>query len=243
MKKFSSQVFIFFLTLFCVSCANKDGQESRIRIVDLEGKAHKVVMRTPSLNVQALEMQGRAPQNHFTAQNEVPTPVAQKPINSADYGVVASNEMQKTLQPNSPESQAPTNQQANPTATNQKNSANSEPIKSVEYDLSKNQPEELAPAVGSKKLFLVKNSSKKNAAKGSVGKGLFVQVGSFSSLSSAKQTLAEMQKFHSGKVETIEGEKAFYRTLLGPFSSKKKALQVIAKIKNSGHEAVLMRHE
>jgi cell division protein FtsN len=70
-----------------------------------------------------------------------------------------------------------------------------------------------------------------------------VQVGSFSNLSRAQEKLQEMQKFHKGKIETVDGEKTFYRALLGPFANKAKATQLMKKIKASGREAVLLRNK
>ena len=44
-------------------------------------------------------------------------------------------------------------------------------------------------------------------------KGLFVQVGSFSNSENAAKTLAKMNKFHKGHVETVTGDKTIYRVL------------------------------
>jgi cell division protein FtsN len=52
-----------------------------------------------------------------------------------------------------------------------------------------------------------------------------------------------MEKFHQGRVETVNGEKKIYRVLLGPFSSKAQAREMAQKITDSGYEAVLMRNK
>jgi cell division protein FtsN len=50
-----------------------------------------------------------------------------------------------------------------------------------------------------------------------------------------------MRKFHRGKIEIIEGDKAIHRVLLGPFPNRKKAKEMVKKIASSGHEAILVR--
>jgi cell division protein FtsN len=50
-----------------------------------------------------------------------------------------------------------------------------------------------------------------------------------------------MKKFHSGKIETVEGEKTIYRVLLGPFSDKNKAKEVVKKITDSGRDAIITK--
>ncbi len=233
MKQIFGKSFIIFLSLIFASCAAKNEQQSRIRIVDLDGKSHPVITKIPELNKQAMASQGVFKEQSETFQNNLPEEPKQNSApqalasNTPDYGAVSSEIIQNTLQPKRPTEQ----QEAMVSGGKQSDEA-------VEYDLSK--PEEDAkpqPKLEEKK------SAKKHEAATKVEKGLFVQVGSFSSVDNAKKTLVKMKKFHKGRVETVEGEKTIYRVLLGPFTSKPKALAMVKKITNSGHEAVLMRNK
>jgi cell division protein FtsN len=89
--------------------------------------------------------------------------------------------------------------------------------------------------LGSGKSSAIAKSEKKS-------KQFFVQVGSFSTMDHAKQSLTKMEKFHKGKVETIDGEKTIYRVLLGPFPNRQETNEMVKKIKASGQEAILVKN-
>jgi len=259
MKKIFGINFIIFLSLFFVSCAAKDEQQTTIRIVDLQGKAHPVVTKTPDLNVQALASQGRIQEERGTfrnAGNQATNPsvnnqqnLAQNsaPVNQ-DFGAASSEAIKNTLQsPSQPQYKL----------TEQKpESANNESIvaagavkekepqeENVEYDLTDSPKAAKEKTSHVKAKHTKKPVAKIAAAKTSSGKKFFVQVGSFSSISNANQTLTAMQKFHAGKVETVDGEKTIYRVLIGPFPSKASANEMVKTITGSGHEAILVRNK
>ena len=50
-----------------------------------------------------------------------------------------------------------------------------------------------------------------------------------------------MQKFHSGKIETVAGNKTIYRVWLGPFDNRDDANNMVKNIATSGHEAILVK--
>ncbi|MBP7709678.1 MAG: SPOR domain-containing protein [Rickettsiales bacterium] len=214
MKQFLGKSFILFLSLIFASCAAKNEQQPRIRIVDLDGNSHSVVTKIPELNKQAMSSQGVLKEQPAMFENNLPQETAQNsaPQMAPDYGVLAT-----PVAPQKPAQQEPVVGAGKQDET-------------VEYDLS--SPEEDAkPEV----------KPTKKLAKTAAEKGLFVQVGSFENSENATKTLAKMEKFHKGRVETVEGEKPIYRVILGPFKSKPKALALMKKIKASGSDAVLMR--
>lgn len=225
MKQFSAKSFVIFLSLIFVACSPTKDQQPRIRIVDLDGKSHPIVTKIPEMNRQAMASQGVLKEQTETFQNNLP-PQQNVAATAPDYGTVSSEIVQKTLQPrlSAPQQEAAVN-------------AGKQSDEAVEYDLSKPEEDEKPEPK------LTEKKSAKKSAREKVEKGLFVQVGSFSSSSNAKKTLAAMHKFHKGKIETVEGEKPIYRVLLGPFTSKPKALTMVKKITDSGHEAVLMRNK
>ena len=223
MKQFLGKSFILFLSLIFASCAAKNEQQPRIRIVDLDGKSHAVVTKIPELNKQAMSSQGLLREQPAVFENNISQENTQNsaPQMAPDYGVLAMpTAPQKTMPPIAQQEVAV--------------GAGKQEDEAIEYDLS--SPEEDAkPAPKSvKKIAAAKPATKAE-------KGLFVQVGSFSNAENATKTLAKMEKFHKGRVETVEGEKPVYRVILGPFASKPKALALVKKIKASGSDAVLMR--
>jgi cell division protein FtsN len=50
-----------------------------------------------------------------------------------------------------------------------------------------------------------------------------------------------MQKFHHGIIETTAGDRTLYRVLLGPVKDKKAATNLVRKIKEAGHEAIIVK--
>lgn len=75
-------------------------------------------------------------------------------------------------------------------------------------------------------------------------KKYYVQIGSFSNERAAEDSLSKMNRFSSGKIESVEkDEKTIYRALLGPFKDKNGASAMVKKIKNSGNEAIIVRSQ
>jgi cell division protein FtsN len=251
MKSIFSKILIVFFALFFTSCAPKNEPQTKIRIVDLKGNSHPVVTRTPELNIQALNSQGvQQSQQQNNIKNAVP-PQFEQPNSAPNLPPIApQNPSQHT---NEPAAKSYNNEMMAAGDTN----------KTIEYDLAKadDQPSLIKkPADKKSKKSAAKVAKKtpaaaavaaeeeevetKTAAKTSGGSGkFFVQVGSFSSETNAKNTLAAMKKFHHGKIETSGGEKTIYRVILGPFVSKNQAAALSSKIKGSGHEAIIVKNK
>jgi len=213
---------IVFLCLVLTSCSQsfwqKDSQP-KIRIVDLHGKSRPIVTRTPELNSQALTSQGKiTPFENRPLQGEIKSD--QPPIKNYQDQNIANAKATSNFPAGQPTEEI--------LGTDRK-----EPLQAVEFDLN----ESIEKKKYARKAVEV-GSSKKEV---SSGQKFFAQVGSFSNLSSADSTLKKMKKFHSGKIEAVEGEKTIYRVLLGPFSDKNKAKEMVKKITDSGRDAILTK--
>ena len=244
MRKISVKNLVIFLGLIIASCSAKNDPQTKIRIVDLQGKSHPVATRIPDLNAQVLASQGRLQQEQTVIKNSTTEPNSQLP-NPSDSSAFSA---QNPVVPQSNPSQAPTFQIVNNQApTNQSQAAQSSNVmigggsaqkeQTVEYDLSKPDEAEMAP---SKK---VKSRTGPKAEASETVAGFFAQVGSFSTMNNADKTLASMKKFHKGQIEIVDGDKTIYRVLLGPFPNRAKANEMVKKIKTSGHEAILVRNK
>ncbi len=221
--RMKSNNLIIFLSLVVASCGWQKNTAPKIRIVDLQGNSHSVTTRVPELNVQALSSQGR-----------MEKPVIEK--KSTQQGEIKYQNYQDQ---NIANAQATSGfPQSNPTipleAKEVFSGAAAKDSEQVEYDLSE-------PSDEKKSEKKIKKSSSKKTASTVSGSKIFVQVGSFSSPTSADSLLKKMKKFHSGKIETVEGEKTIYRVLIGPFSNKAKAKEVMKKITNTGQDAILTK--
>jgi len=128
----------------------------------------------------------------------------------------------------------------------------------VEYDLSGTGPineskhdESVGPLVGKvseekpKKKFNILiekatdskplNKSDSKSEKSS-SKGLFIQIGSFTSFEIANEILTKNRNIHNGKVEEAKvNNKKIYRVLLGPIKNQNQADNILSKVVNSGH--------
>ena len=245
MKRISTKNFIVFFSLFLASCMAKNDQQAKIRIVDLQGKSHPVIMKTPELNSQALASQGNMPRRENINNPAVPQNYSYNnpAVNNADFGAASSQMVQQTLQSSAnPTWQKPAMQEnVKDVSDNSIIAAGSATVaeeeQTVVYDLAEK------PAAPKK----VKKSAKKISAQKSVEKvsgskkKFFAQVGSFTNQGNADNTLATMKKFHSGKIEVVEGERKVYRVLLGPFPTRATANAMVKEITTSGHDAILVR--
>lgn len=214
-----SSNFIIFLSLIFTSCSwinSKQDSQPQIRIVDLQGKTHPITTKVPELNAQALAAQGQ------TSSNKEMRPVQNGEVKYQNYqdqnlaNAQATNSFPQSGQ-NFPKEDP-------------LNIASKEP-EQVVYDLAEVKEEKKS----------TKKSAKKEAITKTSGKKYYVQVGSFSNHMAADSLVKKMKKFHSGKVETIEGEKTIYRALLGPFTDKNKAKAVMGKITASGQDAIITK--
>ena len=117
----------------------------------------------------------------------------------------------------------------------------SDKVVEVEYDLSDSKK--------SKKFKMASDPAKHEVladalaeTSNGVLKGIFVQTGAFSTMNNAEKSSLAVQKFAKVQIEeSANGDQKIYRVLLGPFSNKTKANQLIAKIKKAGHEAIIVR--
>lgn len=252
--------FILILAISLSSCSLPDyfkgDQTPKIRIVDLQGKSHSVKTKFPRLNVQALANQAQLSSN--SVQNSLQDINEAQNQSNLEQNDPVNNALEQTLQtPQEPI--ASRNPRGLEPAVNEKAvsnfAKNIDKRQEVEYDLANDQqnieiieiePEDLSDKIKDKPKKVVKKKSKAKSLKTvnnySRQKGWFVQVGSFSSSSNAKNSLRKMSKFHDGYVEKIKRQKTLYRVLLGPFSSKKTAKKLLSKVKKSGHDAVLRRN-
>lgn len=207
MKKF----FIISFIIFFTSCIPKNDPQTRIRIVDLEGKSHPITTKVPELNAQALASQGSfsPPQKNIT--------------NSAPQENSTSNQVaiEKNLTPLNPQQ----------TEKNSDTATKEDPNKAIEYDLAETEIAPVGKATKNKNAITNKPSKSIKKATSKVGKAgeFFAQVGYFSNESNANQTLDKMKIFHEGKIETGTGAKTSYRVLLGPFANKSKLLPLFIK--------------
>ncbi len=260
MTKFFLKNFIIFLSVVLVSCSSK-GDTKKIRIVDLQGKSHAVKTKVPELNAQILESQGKLQQeesmfgdasngqqgggnlvaqdlanqgmpNQEPVQNKYPT---------ADYNEasleLAKQNSQQIAQVQS-DTTMPTEIKPSKIAAG---SFASDKVVEVEYDLSDSKK--------SKKFKMASDPAKHEVladalaeTSNGVLKGIFVQTGAFSTMNNAEKSSLAVQKFAKVQIEeSANGDQKIYRVLLGPFSNKTKANQVISKIKKVGHEAIIVR--
>ena len=265
MKKLLCKNLIIFLSLIAASCSSQNDQQTKIRIVDLQGKSHPVVTRFPELNEQALASQGkmREEKSSFVQQD-----MQKSPSNIAENS--SQNQQTPSINQNMAQNNAPDYSAVTPPVGPQITSSpdisraqkpveivedtkinagrRQEKEQVVEYDLAKSDHEVKSKPQQGRKLKFVKQEpsdmgAQKLSAPKMAKKGIFVQVGSFSSLSNANNALSAMEKFHKGMIETVEGEKTIYRTLLGPFSNKQQAVEMVKKIKSSGHDAIVVRNK
>ncbi|MBM5783121.1 MAG: SPOR domain-containing protein [Pelagibacterales bacterium] len=286
MAKHLFKVLTIIISFSLISCAKSS--EKKIRLVDMQGKAHNVKTRVPELNAGLLQSQNaqnsQAPSfsssnlNSNSTHNQesyVPqsNPGAQQSLNkyaNADYAEASANIIEQTLQapynPNNKIVANDTNSKTNENAV--KNNLDNGPkilatigqkqdSEVAEYSLNESTKKDELINLESKKSQAKKSQSKKsqektfvvtkkvkNSKKAVSSSGFFVQVGAFSNSANAQTSLSEMQKFSDGKIEEADlNDKKLYRVLLGPVSSKSKALQLMNEIKSSGHDAVIVRQK
>ncbi len=246
-----SNFILLALSLFLVSCGliqkgQKSNEQPKIRIVDLQGKAHQINTKVPELNARAMALQGSStgtsasvPTNKFAEEVKQKSPQAGE-VKYQNYqeqnlaNAQATSSFPQATQPAAPIPDSTNNE----TDLTQGGSKQKEQV--VEYDLDesktgKTQEKLLAK---SNKKFIYKKSKTND-----LGSKFFVQVGSFSSNASAESMLSKMKKFHSGKVVEVEGDKTIYRALLGPLANKTKANELAKKITRSGHDAIVIKAE
>ncbi len=232
-SKKMKKIFLVFFSLFFISCSQEE-QQPRIRIVDLQGNEHHVTTKVPDLNAQILTSQGRMPQQ-YQDRRAMQTPQEDLAQNSP-----AAVPMDLSPAP-MPQPTVEVNKSGKDELLVTAGAPQNKDQETVEYSL--NDGEKTAKEAEKVPAKATHKTKKEKAAAKTSGKKFFVQVGSFASISNAKRTLAEMEKFHQGKVTTVEAKKTIYRVLLGPFSNKNSATKIVKEITDSGHEAILVKNK
>ncbi len=252
MKNIFYQLFFILIGLTLASCALKS-KSPQIRIVGLDGKHRELATRSPELNSQALSSQGKVLENKIV--NSKPS------YNQAESDLVeiTPDTVSAASDLGSEKKESSKNQITKNSSAILFNGSNTE-----EYDISDSKEENSKTEVKTtfkeksatkkfikKPIFISKSKTSQAEDLGEqpvkksfaikASKGYFAQVGSFSDERNAQNLLSKMSKFHKGIVDSSDGEKTIYRVLLGPIQGKKSANILIAKIKASGQDAVLVR--
>lgn len=264
MKSFIKYIFITLLAVNMFSCVNNKNEPVKIRVVSLQGKAKPVNIKTPDLNIKALNDQGRARSNYVEMvpeknnkvnnygdrknsfyENKYNRPSTQSGV-LKEQEVVYRNDFDKQstqkadkvkyiLDSNNHQGKNPIIIQNNSNL----NSIESAPDnnKTVEIDLSSGgsiDKQQLTKRTQSK----VKKAKSKNVLK----EGYFVQVGAFRNKKNANRSLAYMKKFNKGFVKFSNSQsKIKYKVVLGPFPKRSAAQSVYKEIKQSGHDALIIK--
>lgn len=239
--RFSSKIFILAALLGLAAC-DRSPQQTKLRIVDLQGNPHNVQMRTPELNMQALAAQGNLSEEKIQAQpRKADAPVDTKMANNK-YGnsegtsaEALKNTMQMPVDPQRAAAAAPEVSEADILTAG--NSAQSKD-RNIEYNLSKGKG--LPVTIAAAEIADTSVAPKQ--------KGIFVQTGSFTVLQHAKNSLVKVEKFATKtspiKVEEAQNNgKTVYRVLIGPFPNKQKAAATVAKLTKSGHQAIIVKNK
>lgn len=234
------------------SCAYfKSSEPAKIRIVGLDGKAHKIRTRTPELNSQIMRSQGRSINGPFGQQNFSSEPVFNSPTNRlASRSSIKSEKQKVVIKQSQPAKkvldygiEAPKPKEIVQKKVKSESSPKvtagqifKEQENKVEYDFSDKQIAEKSKPKKPKKQArkTIKKSSKK---------GIFVQTGAFSVKSHAEKSLSFMKKFsNKGQITRLKrGGKTLYKVYLGPFENRAQASKTSAKIKKSGRDAIIVR--
>lgn len=259
MKNIFYKVFVILAATFLLSsCALKDmmsrNKPVKIRIVGLDGKYQPLKTRTPELNTKILSsnelmeeekkkiiensnvdkkiaLEKSKLQNQVTKTKDV-EPVVIKEGDDAD--VVARPKPVKQLFKEDNVTEFDLSDGEAKKSEAQKIDA---PIKKPIFISSKGVSEKSAKSPSVKKSFVISEKSSKKI------RGIFVQVGSFSNANNANKSYNKMKKFNKGFIDEVVGKnkKTTHRVLLGPISSKSKAMALVSKIKASGHDAIIVR--
>ncbi len=260
---------LILLSLSLFSCVRSGDEGSSFRIVGLNGESRQLKTRVPELNARILESQGRpvSQQELVSAQSPKQVPQIQQQNQqfvaspNANFGSETPAALKETMQMQSQaEQEKPTyNVAAVNEAEKKPDTATvgiAEKETEIQYDLSESEKPEKKSGkkmkLKSGKAAEIKSESKTEKVENDEEevsvtdkkKGIFVQTGSFADKNNAKQDFAAMQKFYKGKIEEGNfGDKKIYRVLLGPFSNAKKAKDTVAKIKASGHDAIVVKNK
>lgn len=259
MKNLIAKISIIFLIFGITSCISKKDEPVKLRVVSLQGKAKPVDIKTPDLNVKALQEQGRS---YSTRSRYVETPpIDSKSTNQEYYSNSfyenkynrpavddVKNQEQEIVYRNDFNKDAPSSNEVKYILDSGQSHQGKNPIivqsnsegknyqfapkaeGTVEFDLAEAKDDKKSAPV--KKKAVVKESKKKTNTT-----GYFVQVGAFTNKANANKSLNYMKKFHKGMVQY---QKPNYKVILGPFSKRSSAQNLYNEIKQSGHDALII---
>lgn len=269
--KIISKIILVTLMFAVASCSFKNfkrDEKPRIRLVDAEGKPHQVAMKTPALNMQALQEQGNLSEEKIISQKENPKDreviLSKNKYSNGSYDQ-PNQELQSTLQ-----------MQQNPQMQNKVARQNQEYMEGqdiagvenisepkdemVEYDLAAEKPIAQEPIAKQTAKKEIKNTVKTKKQKKSriatetavteplkSNKGIFVQSGSFSTMQHANIQADEIRKYSENNQVTIQkanvNGKIAFRVVVGPFESKQKAALMVEHLDTSGHKSLIIKNK
>lgn len=270
MKNLLVKIFIIISITIVYSCAKYDDNKPvKIRVVNLQGNAKPVDIKTPDLNIKALQEQGRTTSQYFQIaqrnnQNQIPaqeqgrnSPSFSNSFYENKYNNQTPKESQQyqnqeiIYQNPNPQNNAKANARDVKYVLDTKNNVKENPIivndnkikdsaLNVEKEVEFNLAGDESSAKKTKKTFKIK---KPKTQKSSITKsGYFVQVGAFKNRNNANKSLNYMKKFHSGRVQYKKNKANInYRVILGPFSKRASAQQLYNKVKKSGSDALIIK--
>ncbi len=271
MIKIIYNIISVFCLASAISCSYlKKDNDVEIRLVNLDGQSRKMNTRIPTLNLKALSDQGKlysttsnitTVNNLYKSQNtdidaryienRIPSQnlVRDTSYNNQDNFKTLEPEM-KTLEDDALEDDNKQNfgDFSSQFVQNlaQKNLQN-EQITEVNYDLGSDQEnaeKEQNSLDEPLNMDTTKNKEKDNKliTFDSYKKEIYVQVGSFSKESNARNFLKFMKKFNKGEIQQVKTKTGIvHRVLLGPMDNPKRANDIMIQIKNAGHDAILFR--
>ncbi len=250
-----------FLIVFSISCSQNPltKEKPQIRFVDLQGNARKIKLNTPTENISALTKQGRISQAKLIEGNNYKQ--GEEKSKNLSYNKY-SDDNQKGLVKASPPAKKngliytmnlPTKKNDQETIqkpTSDKGSGQSKAqTKEKEYNLSKGKRRigSGGPRIISETKIPASSSSQRsenNPTK--LAKGRYVQVGSFTRMSHAKQHLGKVRNITNNlKNINIQSAKVrrknYYRVVIGPITKKKTAKLLIKDLKRKGQNSIIIK--
>jgi len=240
-----------------MSCDHlRKSDDVEIRLVNLDGESRKMYTRIPDLNLKALADQGKSSydvtKNIVSVENADEIKAA-RTISVPKGNLVRDNsynDIKESPSDNASDLESNKNKNFGDFSSKTidytfgKKNTDSQDVEQIQYDLSKTPKQEAAAKLrdaGNARINDVKqqsDSAKPSGAK----KEIYIQVGSFSKEQNAKNFLKFMNKFNEGEIQRVKSNNRYInRVLLGPMENLSKANSTITSIKNSGHDAIIIR--
>ena len=265
LKKLFSIVAIILIS----SCTNKENQIPTIRLVSVDGKPSTIQPKTPSFNAKILQKNQNESLPEFEddkikkvvstkvvgknelKQEEIPLEGG-KETNQNNQSKIAKNTANKASDLNSQNSKISNEinyDLSQKSDLSQKNSLNLESKNVVQNNVIAEPFQKKLAKNDSETRVMFKNryvltpldqhKVKNNKATSNKGK-IFIQTGSFSTITNATKSLNSNKKFfNNGKIEeSLDGK--VHKVLIGPLKTRQQALKIIEKIKKTGQDAIVL---